>query len=111
MADGHPLVISSKAGRKRGRGVAMHEHDVSSVLSQHTTQTQQDVAGDVGQVLAWLHQIQIEVGLDVEKTEHLVEHLAVLGGDTDADFETRIRLQVFDQGGHLDGLGAGTKYE
>ena len=40
-------------------------------------------AGDVGQILPRGHDVEVEIGREPEELEHLVEHLAVLGGDAD----------------------------
>ena len=46
-------------------------------------------AADFGQALVGAHQIQIDVGMDVENFQHLVEHLPVLCGDAHQRFHPR----------------------
>ncbi len=47
-------------------------------------------------------------GPDLEKVKDLVKHLPVLGGRQGANFGPWLFVQGKDDGGHLDGLGAGT---
>jgi hypothetical protein len=71
----------------------------------------QYAGGDVGKVLPRLHQVQIELGRNLEQLQHLIEHLAVLGGHAHAGIEGGVGLEGFDQGGHFDGFGAGAEDE
>ncbi len=57
------------------------------------------------------HQVEIVIGVDVERLEHLVEHGAMLGGDTDLDLQGGVRAQPQDNGAELDSLRPGSEYE
>jgi hypothetical protein len=66
---------------------------------------------DVEQILPRPHDVQIVIGTDMEQVQHLVEHLAVLGGDADQALKPAgMSFQLLDDRRHLDRLGAGTEY-
>ncbi len=88
----------------------MDQDDVGLDLFQNAAQALQDGDGDVGQVLAGLHDFEIVVGHQAEQLQHLIQHLAMLAGHADLDIETRVLLQGADDGGHLDGFGSGAEH-
>jgi len=109
MADGHLLIKRREAGRHGGGGVAVHQQQVVAGALEDVAQAQEDVAGDVGEVLPRLHDVEVMVGADVEQVQHLVEHLTVLGGDAHLCLDGRVGGQGVDDRCHLDGLGAGAE--
>lgn len=103
-------VVRSQAGGQGCGGVAMHQHQIRLLCSQHPLEAGQNAAAQVVQILTGLHDVQVMLGRDVKQMENLVQHLAVLGRDADHGFAVRCSgLKAFDQGSHLDGLGAGAK--
>ncbi|MCY1284253.1 hypothetical protein D9M70_331500 [compost metagenome] len=103
------LVIGRKAGNEGCSGISVYEHHVWLELAEYAFHPLQDVAGDVGKVLARPHDVQVEVGPDTEQVEYLVKHFAVLAGDANLDLEALVCGQGKNEGGHLDGLGASAK--
>jgi hypothetical protein len=64
--------------------------DISRLAPQpceNWLQALQYVAGDIGEVLSGLHDVQVVVRLDIKKIEHLVQHLAMLCCDADDALE------------------------
>jgi hypothetical protein len=57
------------------------------------------------------HQIQINVRTLVERSEHLIEHLAVLAGHHDDGVERRARAQRPNDRQHLDALGPRAEHD
>jgi hypothetical protein len=82
------------------------------VVAEGVAHARQDAGGDVGEVLAGTHEVEIDLGGDAEDRQHLIEHLPVLGGDADADGEVVRRLaELGDERSHLDGFGPGAEDE
>lgn len=95
-----------------GRGVAVDQDDVGPLILEDRLELDQDVAGDVEQRLARLHDSKVVVGSHAEDAQHLVEHLAVLAGHGHDGLELiRARLQLVDERAHLDCLRAGAEDE
>ena len=97
-------VVAREASRERGSGVAVHQHQVGSEGFEHPAHAAQHRAGDVGQVLPRGHDVEVEVRAEAEEVEHLVEHLAVLGGDAEPRLEARVGCERPRQRRHLDRL-------
>lgn len=96
-------VEARERSAEAGRGVAVHEHDVGSLVLEDRPELEQNVARNVEQRLARLHDRQVVVGSHAEDAQHLVEHLAVLAGHGDDGLELiRARLQLVDERAHLD---------
>jgi hypothetical protein len=93
-----------------GSGIAVHQHHIGAVSFEQIAQPRQDARGDIGEVLACLHDIEVKVGGKLKKPKHLVEHLAVLSGHTEFVFKVGILGELPHQNGHFDGFGASTKY-
>ncbi len=111
VGDGDLLVVGRQGGGQRGGRVAVHEHAFGPKRSEHAAQSGEDRAGDVGQSLARLHDVQVVVRRDVEQGEHLVEHLAMLRRDAHADVELRHAREALDDGRHLDGFGPRSEHD
>ena len=58
-------------------------------LFEHRVEVGEDIGGQLGQALVGFHQVQVDCGVDVEQVQHLVQHLAVLGGDHHLRFDPR----------------------
>ena len=98
-------------GGEGGGGVALHHHHVRLLGQQDRPHAGDDPAADVEQVLAGPHQVQVDIGGDAEKGQHLVEHLPVLGGDADAHPENgALAAQPGDDRGQLDGFRPGSQH-
>lgn len=112
MSDGNLPIESGQCGSHGSGGVTMNQYHVGSKVGQHTAHTQQNFRGDVVQVLIRSHDVEVIIGMDVEYLKHLVQHLAMLGRDTDARVKVlRVLQKRLDQRSHLDGFGAGTENE
>ena len=104
-------VKRGQAGGQGGGGVAVDEHPVVAAPFKDFPQAGQNVGGDVGQVLARLHDVEVEIRMDVEQLQHLVEHLPVLGGHANMGFDGLGLAQRGHHRGHFDGLGAGAEHD
>jgi hypothetical protein len=90
--------------------VALHEHPIRPYFSQHWFQPRQHSGGHLGGRLTLLHQIQILIGHDVKKVQHLIQHIPMLSRSTDMDLKAiRLLPQLSHHRGHLDRLGAGAE--
>jgi len=103
------LVIGGEAGGECGGGVAMDQHHVGLELGKYVFQPLQDCCGDIREVLAGLHDAEVEIRPDVEQPEYLVKHFAVLAGDANLGVKAFIGGQCQCQRGHFDGFGAGAE--
>ena len=91
-------------------GIAMDEHDIGLTLFENVTHAAQDADCDIGEVLSLLHDIEVDVGLDIEYLEHLVEHFTMLTCDALDGLELICPLLEFlHQRTHLDGLRTGAE--
>ena len=68
----------------------MHEDYVGSERIEDTVKPLKHSAGYAAEALPRAHEVEIEVGNDVEQLEHLIEHLPVLCGHTHAWLVTRV---------------------
>ena len=110
VAHGDLVIESGQSSGKGGGGVTVDQDQVRLRRLQHLLHAQQGAAGDGGQGLAGLHDVQVIVGLQPENVHDGVQHLPVLTGETAEALKLRAACQVFHQGGHLDGLGPGAEY-
>jgi hypothetical protein len=91
--------------------IAMHENDIRKLFFQERLQPLEDFTGYVEEVLSGGHDIQVILRFYPEKVKDLIQHLPVLGRDTDDTLEYfRPFTQLFDKGSHLDGFRAGAEY-
>ena len=56
-----------------------------------------------------LHQVEVEIGLDLKKGKHLVEHLAMLRGDADVSWEAFHGLEGTHKRSKLNRFGPRAK--
>lgn len=105
-------VEARECGGKAGRGVAVNQDDVGPLVLEDGPELEQNVARDVEQRLARLHDRQVVVGSHTEDAQHLVEHLAVLARHGHDGLKLLLaRLQLVDERAHLDCLRAGAEDE
>ncbi len=111
VAYGNLLVEGSEGSGGGGGGIAVDQHDIRHAHLEHVAHARQHAGRDVVQVLPLLHDVEVEVRLHLEDPQHLVQHLAVLAGDTDYCLEIFwMFLKLLYQRAHLDGLRAGSKH-
>jgi len=91
-----------------GGGVPLDEHQVRRGPLQYVFQTGEAPGRDVEERLIRRHQVQVVVRGNAEEGVDLVQHLPVLAGKADLDGEdVGAPAEGGNEGGHLDGLGAG----
>jgi hypothetical protein len=69
----------------------------------------EDGCGQGRQALVGTHQVEIDIGLNIEQVQHLVEHLAVLGSDTYTRLNPRLGCQALHDRGHFYCLRPGAE--
>ena len=112
VADGNVLIKGRERAAERGRGVALDDHHAGAQRSEHRLQAAENARRRLRQRLSRLHQIQIVVWDDFEHRQHLIEHLAMLGGDADANVErVVVGAQIVHQRAKFDGLRTGAEDE
>ena len=105
------LIESSKCGCSTGGGIAVYQHHIGLALLEHIAHTSKNTGRDIVEVLPLLHDVQVVIGLHIKDSEHLVQHLTVLAGNTNDSLEIfRIFLELLHQWAHLNGLRTGSKY-
>ena len=87
----------------------MDEDDIWSAGLQHGLEADEDARRQLMQCLSRSHEVEIVIGDDVEQLEDLIEHVAVLGCDTDDALNSLGGLECLDHRSHLDRLRAGPK--
>ena len=75
-----------RGGERRGR-VALDQDHVGTHAAQERREAVENAGGDARRRLPGHHEIEVDVGLEIEDFEHLVEHRPVLGGDADQALE------------------------
>lgn len=107
VADGNLQVEARERRGEAGRGVAVDQDHVGSLVLEDGLELEQHVARHVEQRLARLHDREVVIGRHAEDVQHLVEHLAVLAGHGHDGLELILaRLQLVDERAHLDCLRA-----
>ena len=110
VADAAASVEGRQRRRGNGRGIALNEHPVGSLLAQDGFESSQDARRHLGRRLVVLHDVEVVLGLNVEDTQHLIQHVAVLGGDAHAAHDAlRMPRQLAHDGSELDRLGSGAE--
>ena len=107
MAHCDLLIKGSQRAGKGGGGVSVDQHQVWLFPGKHLLQPQQAFAGDGVQALPVLHDVQVIVGRDGKQSQHIVQHLAVLGRDAADALDLSPAFQLLHQGGHLHCLRPG----
>jgi hypothetical protein len=111
MADRDPGVERRQRRAEHRGGVPLDQHEVGAVRAQPSADRGEDPAGQFGQGLPRLHQVEVMIGPEAEVGERLVEHLPVLGGREEHGAEPGGRAQRLVDRSHLDGFGAGADDE
>ena len=92
---------------KCGAGIPVNEHDIRLFFLQNGIQTGQHIRRNHRQSLIGLHDVEIVIGPDVEKSQYLVQHLPVLSGNADNGLEfIFFLLERFYQWRHFNCFGA-----
>ena len=100
-----------RPGHCSGRVALYHDHR-GRLRRQDRIYAAEHAPGDLRQRLIRCHEVQVIIGRDVEAREDLVEHRAMLGGDTDARLELFAgKPQAPDHRAQLDCLGPGPENE
>ena len=100
-----PVVGSQRAGHGGG-GVALDDHPARAHPVEDLADVLQQAGGELVERLVGPHDVEVDVGNDVGELQHLVQHLAVLGGGADLYGGGRLRLQPVDDRKQLDGFRA-----
>ena len=87
----------------------MDKNHIGLCLLQHIFNAQQNIGGNGGQGLAGTHDVQVVICGDAEDLSDLVQHLAVLTGETYDALDFRVLLQLLHQGAHFEGFGTGAE--
>lgn len=107
MPHGDLQVEAGERRGKAGRGVTVDQDDIGFLVLEDRLELEQNVARNVEQRLARLHDRKVVVGSHVEDAKHLIEHLAVLAGHGHDGLKLiRTRLEFVDERAHLDCLRA-----
>src|SRR5690606_37590806 len=84
---------------------ALHEHHIGLGAREYVAHAEEDVARDIEEVLAGLHDVEFLMHRQLEELHHLIEDLAVLSGGTHEGLDHAAALELVVHGGHFDGLG------
>jgi hypothetical protein len=87
VRDGDAPVKSGEGGAKGARRVSLHDDPVGLLALEQRVEPGHRAAHDVVERLAGQHDVEIDVRHDSERIQDLVQHLAVLPGHDDAQFE------------------------
>jgi hypothetical protein len=74
----NPAIVSSKGRSKSGGGVALYQHHMGLKAVARIFDRVQDASGKRVERLVRAHNIQVEVGLDLEVLENVVKHRPML---------------------------------
>ena len=102
------LVEPGEGSAEGSGGVALNDDEIGALGCEDGLEGGQNPRGGLEQGLAGEHQVEVMVRGDVERGENLIEHLAVLAGDADADGELLL-AQVQDDRAEFNGLRAGAE--
>src|SRR5262249_30321418 len=111
VADGDALVKSGERATERRSGVALDDHEGGSFLAEDGLELRQNVRRGLRERLAGLHAIEIVLGRDAKRGEHLIEHAAMLRGNAGARDEFAALLRVEECWREFDGFGPGAENE
>lgn len=109
MADRDLQVEAGQRGSEGGRRVAVNENNVGAFRLQNCPNAAQDILCNIKKVLSVLHDIQVIIRDDPKGVQHLIQHLPVLGGDTDLDAQTGTLSQFQHERTHFNGLRSGAE--
>ena len=86
MCDRNLPVERRQTGDEGGRGVALDHHQVGRNLTQNGIDPDQNIRSELREVLVGPHEIEIVISLDAEELERLRDHLPVLPGTAQHEF-------------------------
>ena len=109
MRDRDLAVIGGERAGHRGGGVALDDDHVGLLGVHHIAEPGEQARGEAVEILAGLHQIEIDIGDEPGDGEHLIEQAAMLGGDAGPHDEAGHLLERGDDGEQLDRLGPGAE--
>ena len=101
-----PVECRDRCGH-HGRRIALDDDGIGAVFVEDGVYSRDDAAGDAVERLVVGHEVEVDVGDDVEDLIDLVEHFTMLGGDDDDWGEPGMGFEGLDHRGDLDRLGAG----
>ena len=107
VSEGDIAVEAGECGSEDGGGVALREDDIGFFVGECGVELDEESGGEFRERLVGLHDVQVNVGVDIEEMEHLVDEAAVLGGEEDAGAGGGVSLEGLDDGGHFDEFRAG----
>jgi hypothetical protein len=103
VADLDPPVEGRQRGRHGGRRVSLDEDPVGLLGGEDLVEGGQHPRGELAGRLVGPHQVEVDVRIDLEQTQDLIQHLAVLGRRAEPDGEAlRLLLESANHRGHLD---------
>jgi hypothetical protein len=108
----HSHIEGREGSAKRGGGLALDDRKSGRHLGQDRFEGGKDSRGRLVQCLVRRHHVEVEIGRDLERIQHLIEHAAVLRRH--ADFHRvsiREVAEVADQRRELDGFRPGSEDE
>jgi hypothetical protein len=79
MAEWNPMVKTGQRSSHDRRGVTLSQNHIRMFSQQHIVQPGQEPCRQRCQCLIWAHDVEIDIGLDIEDLHDLVEHVAMLG--------------------------------
>src|SRR6266550_5386508 len=104
MSHRYLLIESGKRCTKRSSSVALHDHQIGTALFKVSTDTCKSNRRQLWQGLVVLHQIEIDIRNNSKHLEHLIQHFAMLCGNTNIRLEVRAILCQKNQRTELDRL-------
>jgi hypothetical protein len=104
------MIESGKPGTKRGSSVALHDHQIRTVFFQVSTDRCNCGRRQLWQGLVVPHQVEIHIRNDSKHLKHLIQHFAMLSGNTNIRLEVRAILCQENQRTELDCLRTRAKY-
>ena len=110
VGHGDFTIEGGEGGGEGCGGIALNDDQVRAPGLKDRIEGGEDAGGESGEGLARAHQVEVVIRLNGESFEGVVEHLAVLGGNTNL-YRERIweQAQLADQGAELNGLRAGAE--
>ena len=103
------LIEACESATQGGGRVALDEHPIRAERGDRSADPAHELSRQVGEALLRGHDVEVDVGLELELLEHLVEHLPVLAGRHHDALGATPSAQLGHNRRKLDHLGAGTE--
>jgi len=100
----NPFIKCRESPAERGRRVTLYDHAIRPLSIHHRFKRGQNPRRRLRQRLPRLHHIQIVIGHNRKRPQHLVEHRAMLGRHRNARVKARILPQTSNDRSKLDRL-------